>query len=173
MKYYAAEEEEGPATGSPIIPIGSAPPTDPSSSYQHPHPPHQPYPHHLRLPRRCPPTNSTPPERLPHLYPCQPTSRPPRRLPHPSPPHPTTSLAIGKRYPPWHSPSSTPPTGFQPSLHLPSSTQPIGRPTAPYTRQRFRRASVAILRPQASPHPVPEPRPASASSAFSCFSSSC
>src|SRR6202522_477934 len=32
MKYYAAEEEEGPATGSPIIPIGPAPPTDPSSS---------------------------------------------------------------------------------------------------------------------------------------------
>src|SRR6202522_3623310 len=32
MKYYAAKEEEGPATGSPIIPIGPAPPTDPSSS---------------------------------------------------------------------------------------------------------------------------------------------
>src|ERR1700678_2731519 len=31
MKYYAAEEEEGPATGSPIIPIGPAPPTDGSS----------------------------------------------------------------------------------------------------------------------------------------------
>src|SRR5271168_685622 len=32
MKYYATEEEEGPATGSPMIPIGPAPPTDLSSS---------------------------------------------------------------------------------------------------------------------------------------------